>query len=405
MRGRLTLIGVAVLVLWLSNLGSAYWLNGQRWTSNPVMHLQLGPVGTLLDGSSSWGASAEAAMARWNQYLAGVEFRVVRDSTSAISGSNGMNNVFWDDDIYGDPFGDAVAYALWWYQGSTLVEGDVVFDRSRSWNSYRGNLRRSSSGGTLYDFRRVALHEFGHILGLGHPYEHGQSVSSIMNRVTDIDDLQSDDINGIRAIYGSTTPTNRSPTVSASCSPCTLTTGQTSTVRASASDPDGDSLTYQWSAPQGTFSNATASSATWTAPDDAANVTVTVTVQDGRGGSASATLSIQVTRTDRLQPGARLLAGQSLWSSNNRYRLIYQGDGNLVLYDETARTAPWGSGTTSAGQVVMQLDGNLVIYDAQGAVQYASGTAGNQNAYVLVQNDGNVVIYSASGQPIWDRFR
>ena len=64
MRGRLTLIGVAVLVLWLSNLGSAYWLNGQRWTSNPVMHLQLGPAGTLLDGSSSWGASAEAAMAR-----------------------------------------------------------------------------------------------------------------------------------------------------------------------------------------------------------------------------------------------------------------------------------------------------------------------------------------------------
>lgn len=410
MRGRLAIVGGAVLVFWLADSGGAYWLNGQRWTSNVVMHLQLGASGTLIDGSSSWDASAEGAMARWNQHLSGLEFRVVRDSTAAIAGSNGVNNVFWDDDIYGDPFGDAVAYALWWYRGNTLIEGDVIFDRSQSWNSYRGSLRRSTSGGTLYDLRRVALHEFGHVLGLGHPYDHGQSALSIMNRVSNLDDLQTDDIDGIRALYGSsttTTPSNRSPSVTASCSPCTVTTGQASTLRGTASDPDGDSLTYRWSAVQGTFSNATASSTTWTAPNDAANVTVTITVQDGRGASASATVSIQVTRTDRLQPGARLLAGQSLWSGNGRYRLLYQDDGNLVLYDETARTAPWGSGTsgTTPGQVVVQLDGNLVIYDAQGAVRFATGTVNNPNAYLLVQNDGNVVLYAASGQPIWDRFR
>lgn len=94
MRGRLAVVGGAALVLWLADSGGAYWLNGQRWTSNIVMYLQLGSSGTLIDGSSSWGASAEGAMARWNQYLSGVEFRVVRDSTAAIGGSNGVNNVF-----------------------------------------------------------------------------------------------------------------------------------------------------------------------------------------------------------------------------------------------------------------------------------------------------------------------
>ncbi len=298
MKGRLAAVGAAVLVLWLTDPGRAYWRNEPRWPSGSiVMHLQLGSSGTLLDGSSSWGVSSEAALARWNQYLSGVEFRVQHDSTTNRARGNRTNNVFWDDDIYGDSFGDAVAYALWWYRGNTLIEGDVIFDRSRSWNSYRGNLRRSSSGGTLYDLRRVALHEFGHVLGLGHPYDHGQSVSSIMNRVTNIDDLQTDDIDGIRALYGTSTttptptPTNRAPSVTASCSPCTVTTGQASTVRATASDPDGDVLTYRWTAALGTFGTATASSTTWTAPNDAATVTVTIRVEDSRGASASATVA------------------------------------------------------------------------------------------------------------------
>ena len=325
MKTRVAVLGAACLLVWLTSPGRAYWLNGQRWVSGSsiVMQMQLGSSGgALLDGSANWNTAAEGALARWNQVLNGVSFRVVRESTEGVALRNGINDVFFDDDVYGDSFGDAVAFTKWIYRlpDNTMIETDVIFDRNESWNSYRGNLRRNSSGGTLYDIRRVALHEYGHAVGLGHPYEHGQSVSAIMNRVTNLDDLQTDDINGARAIYGA--PAAPAP-------------------------------------------------------------------------------------RDTLQSGARLLPGQSLTSTNGRYRLLYQTDGNLVLYDDVERTATWSTATTgtSAGQALLQGDGNFVIYDAQGVDRWATGTVGNANARLLVQNDGNLVLYRADGEAIWDRSR
>lgn len=421
MKTRVALVAAACLLFWATEHGGAYRRNGPHWASaSIVMHLQQGASsGTLMDGSTSWNGVSERALAIWNQYLNGVEFRVVRDSSSGIALGNSINNVFWDDDVYGDAFGDAVAYTKWYYRLSdnSFTETDVVFDRNVSWNSYRGNLRSASGGGWLYDLRRVALHEFGHALGLGHPDDHGQSVTAIMNsRVSNIDSLQADDTNGARAIYGGSAPpptnnppppANRVPTVTASCNPCTVGTGQTTSLSASASDPDGDPLSYQWTASQGTFSNSNGANTVWTAPAQTGNVTATITVQDGRGGRATASVTLQVVPRDTLQAGARLLGGQSLTSSNGRYRLLYQTDGNLVLYDDVDRAALWASQTsaTTVGEALLQGDGNFVIYDGQGVARWATGTAGHTNVRLLVQNDGNLVLYRSDGQAIWDRFR
>jgi outer membrane protein OmpA-like peptidoglycan-associated protein len=91
-------------------------------------------------------------------------------------------------------------------------------------------------------------------------------------------------------------PANRPPTVQAQCDPCTVAPGATATVRAVANDPDGDPLTYRWTAPTGALATPAERESRWTAPQQEGTVPFTVTVDDGKGGTASATTNIQVVR-------------------------------------------------------------------------------------------------------------
>ena len=95
---------------------------------------------------------------------------------------------------------------------------------------------------------------------------------------------------------GPTAPTTRSPTVTASCNPCEVFVGGESILRTDASDPDGDRLTYRWTATAGTFPHdpPDRSQEWWQAPDQPGQALIRVTVTDGRGGSASDTVTIQV---------------------------------------------------------------------------------------------------------------
>jgi tyrosinase len=103
-----------------------------------------------------------------------------------------------------------------------------------------------------------------------------------------------------------------------------------------------------------------------------------------------------------MRPGEVLAADQWIRSANGQYELIYQGDGNLVLYGPGHR-ALWASNTDGkpVGSCVMQGDGNLVIYAPGGVPLWASNTDGHAGAALAIQDDGNVVIYSTAGAALW----
>ena len=103
---------------------------------------------------------------------------------------------------------------------------------------------------------------------------------------------------------------------------------------------------------------------------------------------------------DTLLPHQALAPNQSLRSPNGRAILVYQQDGNLVLYFDSQPL--WDSRTAgvSPGQAIMQGDGNFVQYGASGAV-WSTITAGRPGAELHVQTDGNLVLYTPAGVPIW----
>ena len=179
------------------------WPNG-----DVVVVLKLRTPGrTLIDGNTSWESVAGQALSTWNSHLGTIQFSPVTQNPGVGSDRDGVNQVFFGSRVYGESFGGLVlAVATVWHNGTTRTESDVVFNTAVSWDSYRGPSRRVG-GKLLCDFFRVALHEFGHVLGLDHPDQAGQTVSAIMNGVvSDLDSLTSDDVNGAQALYSPPTP-------------------------------------------------------------------------------------------------------------------------------------------------------------------------------------------------------
>jgi Matrixin/Putative Ig domain len=183
-----------------------YALEGPAWPTGSTINQHLaftGPSnGSLQDGFANFNASATDALVIWNQQIDLVHLNAIVTGIPGIKG-DGQNSAFFSSNVYGMSFGEALAITVFYADGSTMKEADNVFNSALLWDSYRGPVQYNSKKKKyVYDFHRVAIHEFGHTLGLAHPDEAGQTVTAIMNsHISDLDHLANDDIAGISFLY------------------------------------------------------------------------------------------------------------------------------------------------------------------------------------------------------------
>jgi phage baseplate assembly protein gpV len=129
-----------------------------------------------------------------------------------------------------------------------------------------------------------------------------------------------------------------------------------------ASDPDGDELSYDWSASAGEI-NGGGDTVTWTAPASEGSYSVAVVVTDGRGGQATDSVTIAV-RTNN-PPTITSLIASAEW------------------------TAP--SGNLQVTCFASDLDGDQLSYDWSAAAGDISGT-GSVVSWTAPQEVGTYVV-------------
>jgi len=96
-------------------------------------------------------------------------------------------------------------------------------------------------------------------------------------------------------LTGGCPPANQLPVISdlAANNEGEISPASTCQIECTASDPDGDELSYTWSASGGDISGE-GSVVTWTAPSALGDYTITVEVSDGREGIATKQLTLNV---------------------------------------------------------------------------------------------------------------
>jgi hypothetical protein len=183
----------------------AYTLNrvaqaGARWRSFPI-DMTLNPRNAGLSEAEVLRVIS-SAMNKWNE---GIEINVLDTyidysvSSAEAMDANGVSSIAFSKSFRNDSNGFdpdvTVAVGGQYGDGSSMSNGFVIFNAEAvAWDT---DQERSSMGGSIYrdDLETIAIHELGHVLGLGHS-EDRASVMSDVRTAKVKKDLAMDDISG-----------------------------------------------------------------------------------------------------------------------------------------------------------------------------------------------------------------
>ncbi len=198
-------------VRWFAKVAAILGVAGSAfaWTPQPTTPWQDGTIAVALEfqanvppppplGPVDWTAVAREALQLWSAQLERSQLLVI-PAAGQPAFDNGRNEVYFGASYHGREFGRGVlAVTITSIDGDERLESDIVVNSGEYWDVYPGVPQ------IRHDFRRVVMHELGHLLGLDHPDEAkpAQTVTALMNaHVSDVESLQADDIAGARALY------------------------------------------------------------------------------------------------------------------------------------------------------------------------------------------------------------
>lgn len=186
---------ISLMLFGFCSSSSAFELIGPKW-QDPSATFYVSIPGA----SGLWNTTFKDGMSDWNQATV-FNFDAIDQFRDPCS-QDQFNGTGWKDTLCGDAWGDTLAVTGILFNSVTniIVETDISFNNTEQWAVYNGPIRFGPGGGVEYDFYRVAVHELGHAMGLGHVPQTSDAI--MVPNTNHIDSIRQDDINGIIALYG-----------------------------------------------------------------------------------------------------------------------------------------------------------------------------------------------------------